>query len=209
MINQNPQISLDPIATAEITATLNHANKAFMRRYPGESNRRQAVHTVYGGAHLFKVDSPKKLGAVALRSLEEYAPDAATLARAIEMTGDERFAQRVYDRVIEKLRREPVEDFRLDFEDGYGNRADAEEDGHAASAAVEVAQSFATKNLPPFIGIRIKPLNEDLRVRGIRTLDIFVTTLLQKTDGKLPDNFVITVPKVQIPAHVTAAIRLF
>src|SRR5204862_5637407 len=137
--------------TTDIVAALSEASKGFMRRYPGESNRRQAVHTVYGGAHLFKVDSPKKLGAVALRSLEEYAPDAATLARAIEMTGDERFAQRVYDRVIEKLRREPVEDFRLDFEDGYGNRADVEEDGHAASAAVEVAQSFATKNLPPFI----------------------------------------------------------
>ena len=205
----SPHSSFDPDETANIVANLSKANKAFMRRYPGESNRRQAVHTVYGGAHLFKVDSPKKLGAVALRSLEEYAPDAATLARAIEMTGDERFAQRVYDRVIEKLRREPVEDFRLDFEDGYGNRADAEEDGHAASAASEVAQSFATKNLPPFIGIRIKPLNEDLRVRGIRTLDIFVTTLLQETDGKLPDNFVITVPMVQIPAHVTAAIRLF
>ena len=177
----SPPSSLDPDETANVVANLSKANKAFMRRYPGESNRRQAVHTVYGGAHLFKVDSPKKLGTVALRSLEEYAPDAATLARAIEMTGDERFAQRVYDRVIEKLRREPVEDFRLDFEDGYGNRADVEEDGHAASAAVEVAQSFATKNLPPFIGIRIKPLNEDLRVRGIRTLDIFVTTLLQET----------------------------
>src|SRR5204862_1804740 len=135
--------SLQPDEIEIISAALSDANKAFMRHYPGESNRRQAVHTVYGGAHLFKVDSPKKLGAVALRSLEEYAPDAATLARAIEMTGDERFAQRVYDRVIEKLRREPVEDFRLDFEDGYGNRADVEEDGHAASAAVEVAQSFA------------------------------------------------------------------
>src|SRR2546430_6977283 len=117
MINQNPQTSLDAIATAEITATLNHANKEFMRRYPGESNRRQAVHTVYGGAHLFKTDSAQKLGTVASRSLEEYAPDAATLARAIGMNGDEQFAQRVYARVLEKLRREPVEDFRLDFED--------------------------------------------------------------------------------------------
>ncbi len=203
------QTSFDSKEIASIIAKLSEANKEFMRRYPGESNRRQAVHTVYGGAHLFKIDSPKKLGAVALRSLEEYAPDAATLARAIGMTGDERFAQRVYDRVIEKLRREPVEDFRLDFEDGYGNRADAEEDGHAASAALEVAQGLTTKNLPPFIGIRIKPLNEDLRVRSVRTLDIFVTTLLQETDGKLPDNFVITVPKVQLPAHVTAAVRLF
>ena len=167
MINQNPQMSLDPIATAEITATLNHANKEFMRRYPGESNRRQAVHTVYGGAHLFKTDSAQKLGAVALRSLEEYGPDAATLASAIGMNGDEQFAQRVYDRVIEKLRREPVEDFRLDFEDGYGNRPD-DEDGHAASSAFEVAKGLAAKTLPPFIGIRIKPLNEDLRARSIR-----------------------------------------
>ena len=151
MINQNPQMSLDPIATAEITATLNHANKEFMRRYPGESNRRQAVHTVYGGAHLFKTDSAQKLGAVALRSLEEYGPDAATLASAIGMNGDEQFAQRVYDRVIEKLRREPVEDFRLDFEDGYGNRPDDEEDGHAASSAFEVAKGLAAKTLPPFI----------------------------------------------------------
>ncbi len=180
-----------------------------MQRYPGESNRRQAVHTVYGGAHLFKTDSAEKLGAVALRSLEEYAPDAATLAQAVGMTGDQQLAQRVYDRVVEKLRREPVEDFRLDFEDGYGNRADAEEDGHAVSSALEVARGITARSLPPFVGIRIKPLNEDLRARSIRTLDIFVTTLLKETGGKLPDNFVITVPKVQLPAHVTAAARLF
>src|SRR2546430_78445 len=189
------------------TAPLDTALAAFAQRFPGDSPARQPVHTVYGGAQLFKSDTPKKLGALALRALDEHAPDGRTFASAIGL--DPAQAETVYWRVIEKLRREPVEDFRIDFEDGYGNRADAEEDGHAASAAVEVAQSFATKNLPPFIGIRIKPLNEDLRVRGIRTLDIFVTTLLQKMDGKLPDNFVITVPKVQIPAHVTAAIRLF
>src|SRR5436189_1719354 len=201
--------SFEPDEVARISAALSDANKDFMRRYPGESNRRQAVHTVYGGAHLFKTDSAQKLGAVALRSLEEYGPDAATLASAIGMNGDEQFAQRVYDRVIEKLRREPVEDFRLDFEDGYGNRPDDEEDGHAASSAFEVAKGLAAKTLPPFIGIRIKPLNEDLRARSVRTLDIFVTTLVAETKGKLPENFVITVPKVQIPAHVTAAVRLF
>src|SRR5256885_882737 len=205
----SPRSSFEGKDTTDIVAALSEANKGFMRRNPGESNRRQAVHTVYGGAHLFKTDSPKKLGAVALRSFEEYAPDAATLSRAIGLSGDEKFAQRIYDRVVEKLRREPVEDFRLDFEDGYGNRADAEEDGHAASAACEVGQGLATRSLPPFIGIRIKPLNEDLRARSVRTLDIFVTALVAETKGKLPENFVITVPKVQIPAHVTAAVRLF
>ena len=72
-----------------------------------------------------------------------------------------------------------MEDFRLDFEDGYGNRADDEEDGHAASAAAEVARGLTESTLPPFIGIRIKPLNEDLRARSVRTLDIFITALIE------------------------------
>src|SRR5437763_8594567 len=78
-----PPTSFDPIATSEILAALSQANKNFMARYPGESNRRQAVQTVYGGAHLFKADSASKLGEVALRSLKEYAPDAKTLAQAL------------------------------------------------------------------------------------------------------------------------------
>ena len=63
--------------------------------------------------------------------------------------------------------------------------------------------------LPPFIGIRIKPLNEDLRARSLRTLDLFVTALTSRTGGKLPPNFVITVPKIQLPEQVAAAVRLF
>ena len=198
--------SFEPAELEKITAALGSANKEFARRYRGESNRRQAVHTVYGGGHLFRAESVQKLGAVALRSLEEYAPDAQTLARAVGIDAN---ADKVYARVLEKLRREPVEDFRLDFEDGYGNRSDEEEDGHAASAAGEVARGFAAGTLPPFIGIRIKALNEDLRARSIRTLDIFMTTLLRETGGKLPAGFVITVPKIQLPEQMTAAVGLF
>jgi len=201
--------SLQPDEIEKISAALSDANKAFMRHYPGESNRRQAVHTVYGGAHLFKADSAQKLGAVALRSLQEYAPDSKTLANVLGTADDQKLAQKVCDRVVEKLRREPVEDFRLDFEDGYGNRPDAEEDGHAASSAVEVARGLRANSLPPFIGIRIKPLSEDLRVRSVRTLDIFITALLGETGGKLPENFVITVPKIQLPEQVAAAARFF
>jgi citrate lyase beta subunit len=201
--------SLDPADVEKITAALSDANRAFMQHYPGESNRRQAVHTVYGGAHLFKADSAQRLGRVALRSLEEYAPDAATLAQVLGLGGGAELTQKIYDRIADKLRREPTEDFRLDFEDGYGNRADEEEDGHAAASAAEVARGMAAGTLPPFIGIRIKPLNEDLRARSVRTLDIFVTNLLQESGGTLPENFVITVPKVQLPEQMTAAVRLF
>ena len=200
----NKTTSLQPDEIEKISAALSDANEAFMRRYPGESNRRQAVHTVYGGAHLFKADSAQKLGAVALRSLE-YAPDAQTLADLLGISAPEK----IYARIVEKLRREAVEDFRLDFEDGYGNRPDEEEDGHAASAAGEVARGLAAGTLPPFIGIRIKPLNEDLRARSIRTLDIFMTALLRETAGKLPAGFVITVPKIQLPEQMTAAVRFF
>jgi len=194
---------LDSIST-ELAA----ANRAFMQLYPGESNRRQAVHVVYGGAHLFKADSAVKLGVVARRSLAEYAPDAASLDQALGSPWTADFARLVYDRVVAKLEREPTEDFRLDFEDGYGNRVDSEEDGHAATSAAEVAAGLASGTLPPFIGIRVKPFNEDNRARSMRTLDIFVTALVEKTGGKLPPNFVITVPKVQIAAHVTAAAKV-
>ena len=201
--------TLSPNDLEKITAALSEANRAFMQRYPGESNRRQAVHTVYGGAHLFKADSAARLGAVALRSLEEYAPDAASLATALGIGRDGDLPEVVYGRIKEKLRREPVEDFRLDFEDGYGNRPGAEEDEHAAAAAAEVARGLEQGTLPPFIGIRIKPFNEDLRARSVRTLDLFITALTSATNGRLPPNFVITVPKIQLPEQVAAAVRLF
>ena len=125
-----------------------------------------------------------------------------TLARALKM--DASLAAKVYDRIVEKLRREPVEDFRLDFEDGYGNRADAEEDGHAAPARRKWRADLREKTLPPFIGIRIKPLNEDLRGRGASHARYFCHGASAKaTGGKLPDNFVITVPKIQLPEQVT------
>src|SRR5262249_14413608 len=87
---------------------------------------------------------------------------------------------------------------------GYGNRPDAEEDGHAESAAAEVAAGFGAGSLPPFIGIRIKPLSEELRERSIRTVDLFLTALLARTGGRLPGRFVVTLPKVTVREQVAA-----
>jgi citrate lyase beta subunit len=195
-----------------ITTPLRRANASLARAYPGESGARQPVHTVYGGAHLFRHDSARKLGEVALAAMQEYAPQAEVFAHAIGLQSfgppdDRRFALTVCERLTEKLRREPVEDFRIDFEDGYGNRTDAEEDGHAQSVAAEVARGLEAGTLPPFIGIRIKPMSAELHDRSIRTLDLFVTTLARATKKRLPPNFVVTVPKVMAPAHVQAAAR--
>ncbi|MGE3164877.1 MAG: phosphoenolpyruvate kinase [Planctomycetota bacterium] len=173
--------------------------------YPGESDRRQPVHTVYGGAHRFRFDTARRLGDKALAVLREYASDPATLARALGL--DREIAELTYPRVVAKLEREPVEDFRLDFEDGYGHRPDAEEDACAVSAADEVARALEQGTLPPFIGIRIKSLGRETAARGLRTLDLFVTRLLERTRGVLPGGFAITLPKVITPMQVTALVR--
>src|SRR5687767_16001163 len=105
---------LTPDAMRPITAKLSDAHQRFQKRFPGESGERQPVHVVYGGAHLFKADTAPRLGATALRVLDEYAPDAAALGEALALPTA--LAATIYARVREKLRREPVEDFRLDFE---------------------------------------------------------------------------------------------
>jgi len=181
---------------------LDKANVRVAQQFPGDSPKRQPVHVVYGGAHLFKADAAQKLGAVALEALQEHAPDAASLAGAIGLDGA--LADRIYLRVIEKLTREPVEDFRIDFEDGFGNRPDHEEDGFAQIAANEVAAGLRDRTLPPSIGIRIKPLNEELKRRSLRTFDMFLTRLLERSEGRLPPNFVVTLPKITAPEQVAA-----
>src|SRR5262249_22809855 len=119
---------------------------------------RRPVHVVYGGAHLFTAGICRKLGDAALISLGTYAPDPPTLARALGISAE--VANFVYPRVVEKLHREPVEDYRIDFEDGYGFRSDAEEDEHAKAAALATCEAFDKSLLPAFFGIRIKPLDE-------------------------------------------------
>ena len=199
--------TLTPDAVRPIFERLSAASRAFVRSHPGDSGDRQPVHTVYGGAHLFRSDIASRLGGLALRALEEYAPTPGDLAEAAGLSSA--LAPTIHARVIEKLRREPVEDFRADFEDGYGNRPDAEEDGHAETAAREMAAGLAAGTLPAFVGIRIKPFNEELRSRSLRTLDLFLTTLVRETGGRLPEGFVVTLPKVTNPEEVAALADLF
>ena len=197
--------SLSPRALAPIVAGLRKTNAAGGRVYPGESGDRQPVHSLYGGAHLFKADSATTIGSIARSILDEYAPDAGTFAGALALPPDQAgLAATIRARVVDKLTREPVEDYRIDFEDGYGVRPDAEEDRHAQSVAEEVAAGHAAGILPPFIGIRIKPMSKELHVRSLRTLDLFVTTLARASAGRLPANFVVTIPKLMGRGHVAA-----
>jgi citrate lyase beta subunit len=229
--------SITDIEKEILLNSLQTANLKFQQTYPGDKPDRQAVHTVYGGANLFKADTCVKMGEVALKNLLTYSPDFITLSKVLKFEGHEELpddekkkeklikkldkmveaerkhhpawlAHTVYNKIIEKLKTEAVEDFRIDFEDGFGNRPDEEEDATAVQAANELAEGMKNKTISPFIGIRIKPFTEDLKSRGVRTLDIFLTTLLEKTGGRLPENFIMMLPKVTIPEQVTTMVRL-
>jgi len=199
-ITHNMNTSLDQSALAEASAALREANLAFAKAHPGESPGRQPVHTVYGGAQLFKSDSVPRLGAIALRALDQYAQKPVKLGAALGIS-DHPALTTIDRRVRDKLAREPIEDFRIDFEDGYGNRPDAEEDNHAGVVARELAKGMRDATLSPFIGMRIKPLNEELRGRSIRTLDLVLTALVESADG-LPKGWIVTIPKITILEQV-------
>ena len=231
------KLSIQEGEREELLSNLRTANLAFQKIYPGDKPDRQPVHTVYGGANLFKSDTCVKMGDIALKSLRTYAPDFTVLARVLHIDGykglphDQKKIDRlvrkmakmneaerkkqpgwlawsVYEKIIQKLSTEPVEDFRIDFEDGFGNRPDAEEDATAINAAAELATGMKNRTISPFIGIRIKPFTEDLKNRGLRTLDLFLTALLQNSGGVLPENFVVMLPKVVIPEQVTTMVRV-
>lgn len=157
--------------------------------------QRQPVNVFYGGAHLFKTGVIQKMGTRALQALDRFGP----LEQVLRVDAD------VVDRVRAKLTNEPVEDYRIDFEDGYGVRSDEEEDEHVVAVSNAVRESADAGLLPPFLGIRIKPLCGPSRERSLKTLRAF----LQTVSYKLPANFRVTLPKVERPEEVaTLAVEL-
>jgi len=219
----------------QLFQALRSSNLEFQQRYRGDRSERQPVHTVYGGAYLFKSDLARAMGERALETFTTYAPDFVTFGKVFGLTGASllsgdpaalkaeydalpadarrrhpaRLSLEVYQKVLRKLQTEAVEDFRIDFEDGYGNRPNQEEDATAISAALEVAKGLKAGTLPPFIGIRIKPFTEEMKERGLRTLDLFVSSLVKATGGTLPANFVVMLPKVTIPEQPATLAAFF
>ncbi len=205
-------------------------------------NAIQPVHVVYGGAHLFRNETPEKLGRIALESQRSYAPDFITFAKAMWLKGadslpdnteiaidltemidqdpllaEDRYpgaaiCLEIFRRTREKLRSHPVEDFRIDFEDGYGFRTDEEEDEHARSAAAALSEilqtgSDRTRGETSF-GVRIKSFQPETRIRSLRTLELFLSDLIEKTGARIPETFVVTLPKVTSPQEVDVLAKL-
>jgi citrate lyase beta subunit len=170
---------LPPDDYAELDRRL-AAHDAFLAaRYPGERPGRQPVHTVYVAADQVTPDLVPVWRAEALSTMDRYGFDFPGA-----------------DRVRAKLRAEPIEDLRVDLEDGYGVRDDAQEDAAVKAAAAALNEG----ERPPFVGVRIKSLEAATRHRALRTLDLFLSAY--------PDPFVVTLPKVSGAEQVDAMVWL-
>ncbi|HTW19550.1 MAG TPA: aldolase [Mycobacteriales bacterium] len=188
-------MGLDAGAYERLDAELAEVDAQLLADYPGDLGTRQPVHTVYVPADAVTATLPGDWGEQALGALDRNLPEPTALAGVLEVDDD--LAAAVLPRVRAKLAREPIEDLRVDFEDGYGAHSDAEEDA-AARAAARVLAGTAL----PFCGIRLRSLEPGTRRRGIRTLDLFLAELLDH--AALPDGFVVTLPKVTHVAQVAA-----
>ena len=185
-------MDVDALA-AELDVLLADADEALARHYPGERAARQPVHTFYLPADRFHEGSARDLGREAEQVVLEHAEELLDV-----IGGDED----VMSRVLAKLDSEPVEDLRIDFEDGYGDRGDAEEDAAAKAAGEALAAALDQGAAPPFTGIRIRSFEPATRARGLRTLAGFLESL-----GRVPDGFVVTLPKVTSTEQVEAMVR--
>jgi citrate lyase beta subunit len=204
-ISQEPSMvntSLPEDVLETIDARLRSTDDMLASTFPGDDGRRQPVHTVYVPADRFTLDLPPTWGEAALACVTSHGGLEQVCAAA---DIPDSVAEEVGPRVAAKLRSEPIEDLRLDFEDGYGNRDDDEEDADAVRAANHLAVALAAGTAPPFTGIRFKCFEAPTRRRGIRTLDLFLTRLINDV-GSLPDGFVVTFPKVSAVSQVEAMV---
>jgi citrate lyase beta subunit len=176
-----------------VDARLAEADRVLATHYPGDPGTRQPVHTVYIPADLADESTPAQWGAEARTLLDVYCTQ--------ETVDDE-----VRARVDEKLSEQPIEDLRIDFEDGYGTRPDDEEDAAARTAGALLTTLLADPHGPFIGGIRFKSLELATRRRGVRTLTLLLDTVLDA--GQPPDGFLVTLPKVTSVDQVEAMVEL-
>ena len=191
---ETDQLALD--LTGELDARLARADRSLAEEFPGDRAGRQPVHTVYTPAGSFHARLVPSWGEQALTVLEANADTFA------ELLADDDIARRVEH----KLHAEPIEDLRIDFEDGYGAPPDQVEDQDAARAAAELVASIEAMAAAPGYGIRIKSLEAPTRARAVRTLVGFLTVLADS--GISGEHFVVTLPKVTSVEQVQAMVHL-
>lgn len=214
-----------------LLADVEAADARYRAAWPGPPDDRQPVQVLYVPADQVTADTPSVMGRRALAWLQRFAATPEELATAVGSAPPDGPASaddapalwaQVHRRVVAKLVEEPVEDLRVDFEDGYVGRGPAQEAADAVRAARALASALApaggaTALAPagessalapaagqvrlPFCGLRVKPFTDGHARRSVDTLDRFLGTLLA-AHGRLPAGFVVTFPKVVAVDHV-------
>lgn len=182
-----------------VAARLRDADALLAEHYPGDRGVRQPLHTVYVPANACTAEVIDTWSQAALLALETQGSDVLLEALGLPSPSAD-----LVPRVTRKLTDQPIEDLRIDFEDGYRRPADAEDAD--AAAAVDIIRAVSQLPTgPAHIGIRFKSLEAATRERGLRTLDVVVRGLA--TTGGLPAGFVVTLPKVTSVAQVEAMVE--
>ena len=170
------------------------------RRWPGGSGAGQPAHTVYVPADRAEPGVCARWGREALAALDEHAPGPQTLAIATGLPGDE--VEAAWPLLRTTLAQRPVEDLRIDLEDGYGPHDDDAEDADADAAVAVLLAEAAADGGPRRCGVRHRSLEASTRARAVRTLDRVIGGLAEA--GGPPDGFVLTLPKVVHVDQVSA-----
>ncbi|NYJ05542.1 DUF6986 family protein [Petropleomorpha daqingensis] len=179
-------MGLDESVYAELDRRLAPVDAARLAAYPGDRPGRQPVHTCYVPADAVVPGIAEQWGQAALAALDEHGlPDLGL---------DPALVAEVLPRVRAKLATEPVEDLRVDAEDGYRGTPDREDDDVAAAARALVTGA------PPSVGIRAKSLEGPTRRRGVRTLDVFLSAF----GAEIGSRATVTLPKVTDVEQVRA-----
>ena len=189
-----------------LLAGVEAADDTYHRAWPEPPHTRQPVQVLYVPADRVRASTANDHGAEALRLLHAHAPDVGSFADATGIA-DVFLADEVRARVVTRLVTGPVDDLRVDFEDGYLGRSSDDEARDAVAAARAVARAVEVGEAPPFVGLRVKSFTDGLARRSVATLDRFVGTLLDRL-GHLPDGFVVTFPKIVAVDHVRAFVEV-
>lgn len=159
------------------------------RLFPGDRQAAQPAHTVYVSAADVDEQTPQRWGEKATAIAHDATAVLADLAPA-DVRGI----------VLDRLTSNPIEDLRIDLEDGYGWRPDVTEDADARRAGRVLAAWVADRpHAPRMAGVRAKGLGAAERSRGLRTLELVLDAA-----GGVPDGFVFTVPKLRDARQVDA-----
>lgn len=190
-------VVLDPGVLGRLDELLAADDADRVRLYPGTGEVRQPVHTVYVPVDRFCANTPSIWGTAARGAMDEHGPLAGIVPGVDEQ---------IESLVRAKLATEPVEDLRIDVEDGYGSPAGDVEDADVCAAANALARAITEGIAPQFVGIRMKSLEHPTRRRGVRSLDLFLGALLERVP--VPAGFRVTLPKVTSVAQVEAMVEL-